>query len=401
MIRPERRTRGDLVAAAAIALVVVLVGAGIWWTSDARGTVSRPAAAPAPALTDAGAVPGRLRPLWSAASPETTSPVVVGGTVVTGAGREVAGRDPNTGLARWTYARDRELCGVTWVYDYALAVYPDDRGCGQVSGIRGDDGRRGPSRTSYADPAVRLSTDGTSVLSAGDTRLELWRSDLVRSLSYGTLDAPVNPSPFPGPACRFVSSAGATSAVSVLEDCPDAADLRLTLLRPADDEDKPTRKTVPLPGVRPDSGAAVVAVADVRTAVYLPTPSPHVAVYDDTGTVIADTLLPRAPTAGGVTRAGNLVTWFTGDSVMVFDYYLTYKFTVASSPTSAPVGPATMMAGKLLVPVTNGVAVLDAATGAGGGVIPLTREPGVRVVPAVAGTTLLEQRGDMLVGLGP
>jgi len=61
-------------------------------------------------------------------------------------------------------ARDLELCGVTYVYNYAVAVYPDIRGCGQVSTVDAKTGIRGPSRSSYADPEVRLSADGTTVL---------------------------------------------------------------------------------------------------------------------------------------------------------------------------------------------------------------------------------------------
>ena len=113
-----------------------------------------------------------LRQLWTAPSPKTTLPLVVAGEVVTGDGREVEGRDPATGNALWSYARDLDLCGVTWVYHYAVAVYPDVRGCGQVSTIDAKTGQRGPTRTAYADPEVTLSSDGTTVLSAGDSRLE-------------------------------------------------------------------------------------------------------------------------------------------------------------------------------------------------------------------------------------
>ncbi|BCI90568.1 hypothetical protein NIIDMKKI_57740 [Mycobacterium kansasii] len=185
MVKPERRTRGDILAAAAIVVVVAVVAALIWWTSDARATISRPAATPAPNPTPAREVPSTLKQLWSAPSPASRVPVAVGGTVVTGDGRHVDGRDPATGETLWSYARDTDLCGVTWVYRYAVAVYRDDRGCGQVSTIDGSTGRRGPARSSYADPRVRLSSDGTTVLSAGRTRLELWRSDMVRMLSYG------------------------------------------------------------------------------------------------------------------------------------------------------------------------------------------------------------------------
>ncbi|MGH3532114.1 MAG: Rv3212 family protein, partial [Mycobacterium sp.] len=194
MVKPERRTRADLLAAAAIVVVVAVAAAVIWWTSDARATISRPAPVPAPNPTQARAVPASLKQLWTATSTATAQPVVVGGTVVTGDNRAVDGRDPVKGEVRWSYARDSDLCGVSWVYRYAVAVYRDDRGCGQVSTIDGSTGRRGPARSSYADKHVVLSSDGATVLSAGDTRLELWRSDMVRMLSYGEIDARVKPS---------------------------------------------------------------------------------------------------------------------------------------------------------------------------------------------------------------
>src|SRR6201998_283119 len=133
MVRPERRTKGDILAAATIAVVVAAAASLIWWTSDARATISRPAAVPAPAPTPAREVPATLTQLWTAASPPTAVPVVVSGMVATGDGRRVDGRDPGTGQSRWSYARDSDLCGVSWVYHYAVAVYKDDRGCGQVS----------------------------------------------------------------------------------------------------------------------------------------------------------------------------------------------------------------------------------------------------------------------------
>jgi hypothetical protein len=66
MVKPERRTRADVVAAVVIAAVVAVVAALIWWTSDARATISRPAANPVPSLTPAKVVPASLRQRWSA-----------------------------------------------------------------------------------------------------------------------------------------------------------------------------------------------------------------------------------------------------------------------------------------------------------------------------------------------
>lgn len=403
MVKPERRTKADLMAAAAIAVAVAVVAALIWWTSDARATISSPAAAPVKTPAPAKVVPASLRELWTAPSPKTTAPVLAGGAVVTGDGRQVDGRDPTTGDVLWSYARDLDLCGVTSVYNYAVAVYPDSRGCGQVSTIDGQTGTRGPSRTAYADREVALSTDGTTVLSAGENRLELWRSDMVRMISYGALDAKVKPD-VPGPVlCKLTSAAASTSAVSVLEACPEQPDLRLTVLRPAKEEDTPDLKYVPLADVKDDSGARVVAVSETTTAVYVPTPRPSLMIIDETGSTTANLPLPKpASPEAAATRPGDLVTWWTGDAVLVFSASgMQYRYTVGPVGTHVPIGPATMMAGKLIIPVNDGIGVYDAGTGVNERYIPLRRKPTQSaVVPGVAGSVLLEQRGATLAALG-
>ncbi|OCB34687.1 hypothetical protein A5676_26245 [Mycobacterium malmoense] len=404
MVRPERRTRGDVLAAAAIAVVVAAAAALIWWTSDARATISRPTAEPAPNPTPARQVPATLGQLWTAASPATTVPVTVGGTVITGDGSRVDGRDPGSGQSRWSYERDSALCGVSWVYHYAVAVYRDDRGCGQVSTLDGSTGRRGPARSGYADQHVRLSSDGTTVLAAGDTHVELWRSDMVRMVAYGETDARVKPSARGlHSGCKLVSAAASSSAVSVLESCVNQADVRLVLLRPGKDDDEPQQRIVDEPGITADSGARVLAVWENNTAVYLPSPRPRVDVIDETGTTVASTLLPKPPSSrGAVSHAGSLITWWTGDSVLVFETgNLSLRYTIAAGDKTAPLGPGAMMAGRLLIPVTGAIGVYDPVSGANERYIPVHRAPSESaVVPAVAGSRVFEQRGDTVVALG-
>lgn len=404
MVRPERRTKADLVVAAAIVAVVAAAAALIWWTSDARATVSRPAAVQAPSPTPARQVPATLRQLWTAASQATTRPVVVGGTVVTGDNRRVDGRDPVTGESRWSYARNSDLCAASWVYRYAVVVYRDDRGCGQVTTLDGSTGLRGPARSSYADKHVDVSTDGTTVLSAGTTRLELWRSDMVRMLSYGEIDARIKPSSHGlHTGCRLLSAAASSSAVSVFEACPKQHDLRLALLRPSKEEDEPEQHDVSEPGIDANSGARVLTVAENSTAVYLPSPQPRVDVLDETGVTVASTPLPKPPSpAAAVARLGGLITWWTGDSVMVFDAAnLRYRYTIAADGPAVPLGPAAMMAGRLLVPVTEGIGVYDPVSGVKERYIALSRPAGTSgVIPAVSGSQIFEQRGDTVVALG-
>lgn len=349
-------------------------------------------------------VPAALHQLWSAPSPATRVPVVVGGTVVTAGGRLVEGRDAGTGQTLWSYSRDTDLCGVTSVYHYAVAVYRDDRGCGQVSTIDGSTGRRGPARSSYADPRVRLSSDGTTVLSAGATRLEMWRSDMVRMMAYGETDARVKPSARGlHSGCTLESATASSSQAAVLESCTNQADMRLLLLRPGKEDDEPQQQVVQEPGLRPGTGARVLVVSQNRTAVYLPAPQPRVDVLDETGTTVASTLLDAPPSASAVaSTTGGLVTWWTGDSLLVLEAgSLTVRYTIAAGETAAPLGPGVMMAGQPLVPVTGAIGVYDPVSGEASRYIPVERQPSAApVVPVVLGSRVIEQRGDTLVALG-
>ena len=204
-----------------------------------------------------------------------------------------------------------------------------------------------------------------------------WRSDMVRMISYGAIDARIKPGT-PGPRCRLVSAAASSAAVSVLEACPDQPDLRLTLLRPAKEEDDPRpevraaarrRRTTP--------SARVIAVSDTTTAVYLPTPQ---AVGHRSSTRPASTIAnlplpkPASPEAAA-SRAGNLITWWTGDAVMVF------AANGCTTATPSPAGAAragrsgAMMAGRLLIPVTDGIGVYDPVDGSRRALHPGDRPP--------------------------
>jgi hypothetical protein len=103
-----------------------------------------------------------------------------------------------------------------------------------------------------------------------------------------------------------------------------------------------------------------------------------------------------------VSQTGNLVTWWTGDSLMVFEASsLTLRYTIAAGETTAPLGPGVMMAGRLLVPVTGAIGVYDPLSGANERYIPVNRAPSdAPVVPAVSGPRVFEQRGDAVVALG-
>lgn len=406
MIAPERRTRADIIAAAVIAVVVVVTGTTIWWTSDARATVSHPAAGDVKRPMSATRVPDSVRELWSTASAATKGPVIASGAVVSADGHDVVAHDPVTGAQLWSYARrNLDLCGAIGFIDDAVAVYRDARGCGQVTMIDGQTGRRGPLRSSPNDPKVSLSTDGTYVLALGSTRLELWRSDMVRTLEYGRVVAPLNPNSQPRVDCTLKSGAVGASVLAVLETCPQDPTLRLTLQKPTPkDNDKPEELySAVLPGVERGSAAKVLAVADTRSAVYLPGTRNELVVFDDRGMRVGATVLPgEIAQTNAAAQAGDVVTWWTGSQVLVLSASdLSYRFVLPT--TKKPLGPGTNMAGELLIPVEGGIDVFNMTTGEFRKDIAVQRDPADEKSPvssAVVGNTVVEQRGSRIFALG-
>jgi outer membrane protein assembly factor BamB len=405
VLAPERRTRADLYVAVAIAVFVVIAIVVVWSISDARGTVSEPAAHPYAQPAAAEELPSALHELWHAPDGAALRALTSAGVAVAGDGGTVTGYDPVTGKPVWKYQRDMPLCGVEAQYGMVVATYRDQRGCSQTTMLSGDTGAGRAERSSYMDHKVTLSSDGTYFLAQGSDRLELWRSDLVRTLEYGYVDAPVNPKTQPRSGCTLLSSASSSSRVAVLQQCPgDAAD-RLSVLNPAPKDNSVPEEyeshvlTEPGAGV---PGARVIAVADNRVALYLPgtsTSPPEFEIYDANANAVATHPLngPLAPTAT-TTRIGSADLVFTGDSLIALNAS-TFD-TLWASPEA--IGSPALMAEQILVPVAGGIAALNPATGVETTRIPMQHsnyqnEP---TSLAVVGDTILELRGGQLYAVG-
>ncbi|OZD09076.1 hypothetical protein CH275_02065 [Rhodococcus sp. 06-235-1A] len=413
MLAPERRTRTDLVVAAVIAIVVVVAASIAWWTGDARGTTSISAGEPLPQAEPAPSVPSSLAELWRAPSgatdaTRTPAPVVTGSSVVTADGGAVVGHDPRSGAQAWSYTRDLPLCSVVAAWNTAVAVYRDDRGCSQVTELDGSTGERKAQRTSDADDSIRLASDGTYVTARGDTRMELWRSDMVRTLEYGRVDAPVNPGSQPRTGCTLLSSASTNSRTAVLEQCPGEAAARLSLLNPAPkDASEPEEygsTVVPelVPGPDSPTAGRIIAITGSVVALRIPAENgapDRIGLYDDTAARISEyALAPITDSSNSTaTKAGSVFTWFTGTGIQALDS--TSLSPVWSIPGA--LGSGSVMAGRLLVPVPDAIAVVDLATGTTTADIPVDRgDYAGPVQTSVIGDVVVEQRGSDVVALG-
>lgn len=421
---PERLDGPSARAASAIATLITvccLVLALVVWTfSDARATHSDTTSAtgkpPAPRH-----VPTTLRPAWQASSTATPDPVALGPTVVTAGDGVVKGRDATTGRVRWQYSRDRQLCTVSGAWSKVLTVHRKGNWCSEITQLDSDTGNRTAQRNANAPVGTRLlndcdysavelpsakhSTDEEHcgyVTATGTKLLNTWRDDLVQTAEYGEVPALTQPGQQPRPGCHYGTVASAAGRVGVIERCPDESHDRLTVYEAVPEE--PDAPEIVFSVELAHSDARLVAMSDNAVAVALPEDR-SLARYDMEGhrhqtyeldtsadTLSSDDQSGVAPTAHGT----HGVYWYTGEA------------TVALSPDDLKPqwtlpdtrGAGTMFAGQYVVPVENGLTVLDQRTGETIRTVTVDRGSYRGSVSlAATGPVLVEKRGDTTVAL--
>lgn len=406
MLSPERRTRGDLIVAALIVVgVLVLVGA-VWFTGDARGSTSVLADTPLTAPASAAAAPEAVATRWEVPADADFPPVVADGAIVVADdAHTITGRDPETGQVAWSYRRDRELCAMVGQWTSVVAFYRDDRGCGQVVRLDGQTGRVTATRSSEMDGQITVTGDGTHLVVMGPTRVEVLRSDLVRTLEYGRVPTPAESGRQPRDGCTFLSGRSLDKRLALLERCPGEEFLRLTVTEPSPEDSTEPKDIVSAERTElpvDSTDARVIALDGSRTAVAVAASADQPSrlyVYDD-GAVPASGMqpLPRISSVDDdVVDAGTVRSWWSGDATAA----LPDGGTTVSWMREDTLGPGIAMAGSLLVPVPGGITVTDPTTGTDSRVIPVDRAGWTGPVSsAVVGRMLIEQRGDVVVGLG-
>lgn len=440
--RTKFHRKRDVLVAAVIAVGVLVGGLLLWQSSDIRATTSQTYAGTATSPPRPTTFPPTLGEVWRAKSAATPEPVAVDGTVVTGNGGEVVGHDPLTGEVRWRYTRDLPLCTVAGAWQMAIAVYakadnflPDgdprkQGGCSEVTALWPQTGQRGRpaqdgeqrekpyqgQRNSDAELGTRLLYDGSYATTTGSRLLTTWRSDLVQTMDYGQLPAIVNPNKQPRTGCTYGTVAVVTGRIAVIEHCSTDPSDRLTVYK-ATGEDNDAEEPVVVSSTVVGDNARVVAMSeqchldpaapdDVQqcTAIAMPNPN-RLVVLNEKGEQVqtypleigADDLTEEpADHTVPVNRATGAVYWFTGTKTIALSMDdLRPLWTVDRA-----LGPGTAFAGKILIPVTSGIAVLDPATGEQVTSTPISRGGyGGLVTMSKLGPMVLEQRGDTLVAL--
>ncbi|WP_145943309.1 Rv3212 family protein [Corynebacterium glyciniphilum] len=416
----EQRSRTDLVVTALITAAVLVLVLGTWFFSDSRGT-SHTEAGPGEAVAPPSAPdapPESLDELWRAHSLPSDSgePVLVDGTAVLRDGNRVSGVSADDGSEAWSYSRDRELCGVSGNWGRVVAVYRGPKGCSDVTSLTASTGRYQDTRSALGSSDARFfrSLDHIGVIS--DDRVELWRSDLVRTVETGHVEAPVKAGVQPLDGCRFTSAQTRKDLLAVLADC-DREDGKGTVsLQVADPEESSEPETTHEFTVPPD--AELVGIAQEAAVIYVHGNGRRAADSDDYAgsrfqVLHSDGSFEQHPADPSPTLAhlaegrgddpftaatGDLphhMTWFNGERLIGFGPTdLEPRFSVPALGTGAA------MAGSLLVPVPEGVAVVDWDTGSVERTVPVDR--GAYDGPVslrVQGDVIVEQRGDEMVAL--
>lgn len=437
----------------AVLLIVAVVAAVVgwtWWRAPARGVdhvQSHVPFVPAPAIDF---VPGGVEELWRADAPMSTGPFTVDGLALAATGNGVSALNPATGEEFWSYHRDADLCAAMVSQGRVVTVFRGPAGCGEVTSLDAADGSYAATRRGLApDDVEPVRSNNRAGIRHADM-VELWRDDLVRTIEYGTVEASPEPNLQPHPGCSVVDAMTRVDLLAVVNDCPDGHRLVLQDVTPDESRSPELHADVELPGP-----ARLVAIATERAAVLM---DGEIVVYDIEGrrgpTYSPDTFVPEQaagdelppppepPVEPGPEEAGpedpgaatpgpapepapeplplpdvvpddrdgtmpapiigdlpHHMTWFTGSELILMNPDdLSVHFTVPGA-----LGPGIGVAGRILVPVEDGILVVDWSDGSHGHVIPVDRSgsPDGPVTLSVAGATLVEKRGDQLVGLRP
>lgn len=399
MNTPLRRTRGDLIATGVIAGVSALLLGTAFFTAPARDAHLVSAEEEQQDYGQLAVVPKSFSEGFTLTDTSgRDQPLVANGLVVTYNDHTLTATTPE-GETVWTYERPNELCLVDQAWGKVVATYRDNAGCGDVVAIDAKTGTYAGTRSAIAPERVVRLASNDRVGYASSERAEVWRSDLVRTVEYGYVEAKQEPDMQPH-ECTITSALTRTELVAVTEVCDDGAFLRLQEATPED-----SRKPEVLADVEISPDAYLVAISQDAAAVYDPTAS-EVRGYNKEGTSISSSSVPQmdSPEIGpdGIIR--NLpvadlphhMTYWENNSLLLMEP----AALAVTGVFQGALGTGFSAGEKLLYASDSGIAVVDWDKNAVDTIIPVDRGGYTGPVHITsAGATVVEKRGDQVVVL--
>ncbi|MCS4535828.1 hypothetical protein [Corynebacterium sp. HS2168-gen11] len=364
--------------AAGLVVVSTLAVAGAWWSAPIRQShlvpaatafVEYPAATKAQAAyTEAARYPGDF---------SNANPVVAGGLVMTventDQGSRLQAHHPLTGEVVWEYSRNYQLCSLGTAWDTVVATYRTGVGCGDVVALRANTGQYAYTRSANA-PSEALNLESNDrVGTIAPQRLELWRSDLVRTIEYGEVEAKQEPNMQPHEDCTITSAWTRSEDLALTEICDGSLWLRQLQTSPEDSRKPEIAHETEL---APQS--VVIALSADAVAVYSPGPTPTISRYSTAGELLGSIEVASAPAvttaedAVFIAHGGDLphhITWFDGVRL-----YILHPLTLEIEHVlDDAVGSPVAVGAEFAYPTAAGIAMASWDTGEKSREIPLDR----------------------------
>lgn len=365
------RSRENWIAAGTIGAVSIVAVAGAWATAPIRQAQLNEAQTPYSAPQQAPAVAAQYAIGWQAPADSFNSkPVIADGLVIsadttgdTGAQTTITAIDPTTGETVWSYDRNAELCSLGQAWSKVVADFRTGEGCGDVVAINASTGQYAGTRSAIAseNPVPISSNDRVGIVS--DQRVELWRSDLVRTVEYGDVYAKQEANMQPHEDCTIHSALTRKELLGLVEECEGTGWLRFQKATPEDSREPQITADVQLPS----ADAQIVAIGQKGAAVYVSSPSPQIISFDSSGHQTAAQPVEAAPILQGhegvfapaTADLPHHMTWFDGTRIYLFN---PDTMAIERIFTDA-IGTGTALGDRLVIPTVAGMSVANWDTG--------------------------------------
>lgn len=401
-----RATRRDAIATGVITAVSAVAIAGAWFTADIRGAHLDSADTPVTEAPAPAKLPTSVDEAFRAENKNTAGiarPLAAAGLTI--ATSDSGARALNAdGEQVWEYTRDEDpLCSAGVAWGKVVLAFKTGRGCGDVVSLDAATGTYADTRSANNSESVVAVSSNDRVGTVSNERVELWRSDLVRTVEYGNVEAKQEAEHQPHEECTIGSALTRTELLAVTDSCPEDPEstfLRLQKTSPEDSRKPEITKDITIDG----SGARLVAVGQNAAAVYIPGESPRIEAYDTSGKKISSTKVEPAPElvdspspyAPATADLPHHMTWFDGNRLYLFNPATLQVERVVEDALGTGIG----LGDRLVVPTRDGLAEVDWATGKIRRTVKVDREGYTGPVHLQrAGEVLVEQRGDEVIGL--
>ncbi|WIM68297.1 hypothetical protein QP027_02530 [Corynebacterium breve] len=395
--KPLQRSKKDLIALAVISVLAISLFAIAFFSAPIRSAELTSSDKDHADYGQLAVVPTELTEITRIddASP-ALKPVMVEGMIAAYADDTLTAYTPQGDIA-WTYKRsDAELCSLSGAWGKFVATYKTHLGCGDVIAIDASSGKYAGTRSAPAPEQVVNISSNDRIGTVSDKRVEIWRSDLVRTVEYGEVEAPQESDMQPNRDCTITSALTRTELLAVTEKCSDETWLRMQDTTPED-----SRKPEVTANAKISDNSVLVAVGQEVAAIYLPESTEIVGIDKAGEEVSRSAVQPIEATEGlfepAVADLPNHMSFFDGSRLLL----LNPANMAVNTIYEGALGTGIAIDGKLLFPVINGIAVADWKTQAIENTIPVDRGSYDGPVSlANAGDAIVEKRGDELVFLG-